>query len=89
VPYGGDQNNDNSGVLTYVSILYSGARSSADIEHNGLTLNGVGAGTTIENIYIAEGADDGIEFFGGSVNVSNLLVVNCDDDCFDFTQGYS
>ena len=88
IPYGGDKTNDNSGVLTYVRILYSGARSSADIEHNGLTLNGVGNGTKIENIYIAEGADDAIEFFGGSVNVSNLLAVNCDDDCFDFTQGY-
>lgn len=86
--YGGNDNSDNSGVLTYVRILYSGARSSADIEHNGLTLNGVGNGTKIENIYIAEGADDAIEFFGGSVNVSNLLAVNCDDDCFDFTQGY-
>ena len=88
IAYGGSDNADNSGVLTYVRILYSGARSSADIEHNGLTLNGVGNGTTISNIYIAEGADDAIEFFGGSVNVSNLLAVNCDDDCFDFTQGY-
>ena len=88
VMYGGDDNSDNSGVLTYVRILYSGARPSADIEHNGLTLNGVGNGTRIENIYIAEGADDAIEFFGGSVNVTNLLAVNCDDDCFDFTQGY-
>ncbi len=88
VPYGGDNNEDFSGVLTYVKILYSGARSSADIEHNGLTLNAVGNRTKIENIYIAEGADDAIEFFGGSVNVENLLAVNCDDDCFDFTQGY-
>ena len=88
VMYGGNDNGDNSGVLTYVRILYSGARSNADIEHNGLTLNGVGNGTKIENIYIAEGADDAIEFFGGSVNVTNLLAVNCDDDCFDFTQGY-
>ena len=88
VMYGGDDNEDSSGVLTYVRILYSGARSSAEIEHNGLTLNGVGNGTKIENIYIAEGADDAIEFFGGSVNVKNLLAVNCDDDCFDFTQGY-
>ena len=88
IAYGGSDNADNSGVLTYVRILYSGARSSADIEHNGLTLNGVGNGTTISNIYIAEDADDAIEFFGGSVNVSNLLAVNCDDDCFDFTQGY-
>ena len=89
VMYGGTDDTDNSGALTYVRILYSGARSSSDIEHNGLTLNAVGNGTTINNIYIAHGADDAIEFFGGSVNVSNLLAVNCDDDMFDFTQGYS
>ena len=88
-PYGGTDASDNSGVIEYVELLYTGARSSADIEHNGLTLNGVGNGTTINNIYIAEGADDAIEFFGGTVNVTNLLAVNCDDDCFDFTQGYS
>ena len=87
--YGGTDDADNSGVLAYVRILYSGARNTADIEHNGLTLNAVGNGTVINNIYIAEGADDAIEFFGGSVNVSNLLAVNCDDDMFDFTQGYS
>lgn len=88
-PYGGSNVADNSGILRYVTIEYSGARSSADIEHNGLTLNGVGNGTVIENIYILEGSDDGIEFFGGSVNVTNLLVVNSDDDMFDFTQGYT
>lgn len=87
--YGGSVANDNSGVLSYVQILYAGARSTADIEHNGLTLNGVGNGTTIENIYILESADDAIEFFGGTVNVTNLLAVNPDDDMFDFTQGYS
>jgi hypothetical protein len=87
--YGGNKADDNSGSLTYVEILYAGARSTADIEHNGLTLNGVGSGTKIENIYVYESADDGIEFFGGTVNVENLLVVNPDDDMFDFTQGYS
>lgn len=87
--YGGSNANDNSGVLSYVQILYAGARSTADIEHNGLTLNSVGNGTTIENLYILESADDAIEFFGGTVNVTNLLAVNPDDDMFDFTQGYS
>lgn len=86
--YGGSDNADNSGVLKYVKLLYTGARSNADIEHNGLTLNAVGNGTTIENIYVADGADDAIEFFGGAVNVNGLLAVNCDDDMFDFTQGY-
>ena len=84
--YGGNVDDDNSGSLTYVQICYAGARSTADIEHNGLTLNG---GTKIENIYVLESADDAIEFFGGTVNVTNLLAVNPDDDMFDFTQGYS
>lgn len=87
--YGGNNVADNSGVLTYVIIESTGAKSSANVEHNGLTLNGVGNGTKIENIYIPHSGDDGIEFFGGSVNVKNLLVVNSDDDMFDFTQGYT
>jgi len=87
--YGGTNAADNSGSITYLILAYTGARSSADVEHNGLTLNGVGNGTKIENVYIPDGADDGIEFFGGSVNVKNLLVVNSDDDMFDFTQGYN
>ncbi len=86
--YGGDLDNDNSGSITYLELLYTGAKSSASVEHNGLTLNAVGSGTTIENIYILESADDAIEFFGGSVNVRNILAVDCDDDMFDFTQGY-
>ncbi len=87
--YGGTDPADNSGSITYLILEYTGARSSADVEHNGLTLNGVGSGTHIENIFIPNGADDGVEFFGGTVNVKNLLVVNSDDDMFDFTQGYS
>ncbi|MDR1585786.1 MAG: hypothetical protein LBS07_06430 [Prevotellaceae bacterium] len=87
--YGGDKVDDNSGILKYLILEYTGARASGDIEHNGLTLNGVGNGTTIENIYVPYGADDGIEFFGGSVHVKNLLVLNSDDDMFDFTEGYS
>lgn len=87
--YGGTNVSDNSGSITYLKLEYTGARSDADVEHNGLTLNGVGNGTKIENIYIPYGADDAIEFFGGSVNVKNLLAVDPDDDMFDFTQGYS
>ncbi len=89
IPYGGTNVSDNSGVLDYVKIEYTGAKIDDDSEHNGLTLNGVGNGTKISNIYIKDGADDGIEFFGGSVNVTNLLVVNSQDDMFDCTQGYT
>ncbi|MFI3292021.1 MAG: hypothetical protein SNG27_03675 [Rikenellaceae bacterium] len=87
--YGGTNVSDNSGSYTYMILDKTGASSSASIEHNGLTLNGVGNGTVIENIYVLATADDGVEFFGGSVNVTNLLVVNSDDDMFDFTQGYT
>ncbi|MFO7658280.1 MAG: hypothetical protein R6W78_14565 [Bacteroidales bacterium] len=89
VIYGGSNDNDNSGVLEYLKLEYPGAKSSADVEHNGLTLNGVGKGTKIENIYIYKSADDGIEWFGGSVSVKNLLVVDSDDDMFDVTQGWT
>ena len=86
--YGGDKTDDNSGTLNYVKIEYTGARIDDEAEHNGLTLNGVGNGTTISNIAIVNGDDDAIEFFGGTVNASNILVINAKDDMFDFTQGY-
>jgi len=87
--FGGSDVDDNSGILDYVIMEYTGARIDDEAEHNGLTLNGVGAGTTISNIAIFNGDDDGIEFFGGTVNASNILVVNAKDDMFDFTQGYA
>lgn len=87
--YGGSIANDNSGKITYLILDYTGARSSADVEHNGLTLNGVGNGTIMENILIRYSADDGVEFFGGTVNLKNLMVIDSDDDMFDFTQGYT
>ena len=86
--YGGNNPADNSGVITYLVLGNTGARSSADVEHNGLTLNGVGNGTKIENLYIYDGRR-WHRVLRGSVNVKNLLVVNSDDDMFDFTQGYN
>lgn len=87
--FGGDNTGDNSGIVNYVILEYTGARIDDEAEHNGLTLNGVGNGTTISNIAILNGDDDAIEFFGGTVNASNILVVNAKDDMFDFTQGYA
>nr|WP_321450122.1 hypothetical protein [uncultured Carboxylicivirga sp.] len=87
--YGGSNVEDNSGSITYLILGNTGAKSSADVEHNGLTLCGVGNKTVIENIYVYAGADDAVEFFGGSVNVTNFVSVNSDDDMFDFTQGYT
>lgn len=80
---------DNSGHLEYVIIRHTGAIINSEKEFNGLTLYGVGSGTTIKNIAIFDGNDDAIEWFGGAVNVENLLVVNARDDMFDWTQGWS
>jgi hypothetical protein len=79
---------DNSGTLSYVIAEYTGARINGEKEFNGITFYGVGSGTVVNNIASKFSDDDAIEFFGGSVNVTNLLVVNCKDDMIDWTQGY-
>ncbi|MCW3466595.1 hypothetical protein [Chitinophaga nivalis] len=87
--YGGTQVADNSGILKYVRIQYAGYELSTDNELNGLTLGGVGSGTTIDFVEVYKAADDGIEFFGGDVNASHLVVVNPLDDGLDFDNGYT
>jgi hypothetical protein len=86
--YGGNNAADDSGDITYLILEYTGAVINDEKEFNGLTLYGVGTGTTVNNVWIQYGNDDAIEFFGGTVNVSNILVVNARDDMFDWTQGY-
>ncbi|MFM7729048.1 MAG: hypothetical protein ACKO7B_20290, partial [Flavobacteriales bacterium] len=81
--YGGNVANDNSGTIRYISIRHGGANIGSGNEINGLTLGGVGNGTTIENVEIVGNQDDGIEWFGGTVNVSNAVVWNCGDDGID------
>ena len=87
--YGGTVAADNSGILDYVSIRHGGAIIAEGNELNGLTLGGVGAGTTIENIEIISNSDDGLECFGGNVDVTNLLVYNQGDDAVDIDEAYS
>ncbi|RKF04079.1 hypothetical protein C8N26_0738 [Tenacibaculum lutimaris] len=87
--YGGTQDDDNSGTLTYVKTEYTGAKINGDQEFNGVSLYTVGSQTTINNLFISNGADDGIEFFGGTVDVQNVICINIKDDMFDFTEGYS
>jgi len=87
--YGGEDATDNSGVYQYISIRHGGALIGEGNEINGLTLGGVGSGTVIENIEVVANVDDGIEFFGGTVNASNLLVWAQGDDALDIDQGYS
>ncbi len=87
--YGGNDAADNSGTIRYISIRHGGANIGAGNEINGLTLGGVGNGTIIENVEIVGNQDDGIEWFGGSVNVSNAVVFNCGDDGIDTDQAWS
>jgi hypothetical protein len=87
--YGGTNSSDNSGIIKYVSIRHGGANIGNGNEINGLTLGGVGNGTTIENVEIVGNQDDGVEFFGGTVNVKNLLVWNSGDDAVDVDQSWN
>lgn len=87
--FGGNDVNDSSGSLQYVSIRFSGSTLSTDEEVQGLTLGGVGAGTVVDHIEIFSSFDDGVEFFGGTVNVSNLLVAFQTDDGIDIDQNYA
>ncbi|HEY0896744.1 MAG TPA: hypothetical protein VGE15_09360, partial [Sphingobacteriaceae bacterium] len=86
--YGGSNADDNSGSLTYVRIEYGGIAFVQNNEINSLTLGGVGRGTTIENVQVSYGGDDGFEFFGGTVNAKNLVSLGHVDDDFDFDNGY-
>lgn len=87
--YGGTDPADNSGTVQYVSIRHGGTVIDTGSEINGLTLGGVGSGTTISNVEVFGNVDDGVEFFGGNVNVSNLLVAYQGDDGIDIDQAYS
>jgi hypothetical protein len=86
--YGGANAADNSGVIKFVSIRHGGANIGEGNEINGLTLGGVGNGTTIENVEIISNQDDGIEWFGGAVNVKNAIVWNVNDDAIDADQNW-
>ena len=87
--YGGSDDTDNSGSLKYVSIRHGGTNIGAGNEINGLTLGGIGSGTTIEHIEIISNQDDAIEFFGGFVNVTHAISWNVGDDGFDTDQAWA
>jgi len=89
--YGGGanpRNDDSSGALTYVQIKYAGFAFSPTNELNSLALQGVGSGTVIDYINVHNGADDGVEFYGGTVDAKHLVVSGSDDDAVDWTHGY-
>lgn len=86
--YGGSEETDNSGIIKYVSIRHGGANIGEGNEINGLTLGGVGSGTIVENVEVIANQDDGIEWFGGTVNVKNVIVWNAGDDAIDTDQSW-
>lgn len=87
--YGGSDPTDNSGIIRYVSVRHGGANIGEGNEINGITLGGVGTGTVIEYVEVVANQDDGIECFGGTVNISNALVWGQGDDAYDMDQAYS
>ena len=87
--YGGNNNADNSGILRYVVVKHPGFEVAPGDELNGVTFNAVGSGTVVENLQVYSAYDDGIEFFGGAVNVSNFVALYVRDDSIDFSDGYT
>ena len=87
--YGGDNDADDSGVITYISIRHGGSNIGEGNEINGLTLGGVGSATKIENVEVVANQDDGIEWFGGTVSVKNVVVWNAGDDAIDTDQAWA
>ncbi|MFD3001100.1 T9SS C-terminal target domain-containing protein [Pontibacter toksunensis] len=87
--YGGSDAADNSGTLKYVRIEFPGIAFQPDNEINGLTLGGVGSGTTLDYIQISHSGDDSYEWFGGTVNAKHLIAYKTVDDMFDTDNGYT
>jgi hypothetical protein len=87
--FGGPDENDDSGVLKYVSIRHGGTNIGDGNEINGLTLGGVGNKTVIDYVEIISNEDDGVEIFGGTVNLKHLVVSGCGDDAFDYDLGWT
>ncbi|MDT0538337.1 hypothetical protein [Croceitalea sp. P059] len=87
--YGGSNDADNSGSIDYLIINYAGAQINSESQYNGLTLYAVGSGTSISNVALLNGTDDGVEFFGGTVSASNFYMENNEDDAIDWTEGWN
>lgn len=87
--YGGLIPNDSNGAIAYWSIRFGGSLLNGENEINGLTMGGVGYGTRIDHIEIFGNSDDGFEWFGGTVNASNLVAAFVQDDHFDMDEGYT
>ncbi|REC50861.1 hypothetical protein DRF62_18355 [Chryseobacterium piscium] len=88
LPYGGTEATDNSGALNYVRIEYAGAEFAANKKFNGLSLFGIGNETRVESVALLNNADDGIEIYGGTVNVSNIVSIGNTNHAFSYKDGW-
>ncbi|MHB1207375.1 MAG: hypothetical protein ACYCZX_17540, partial [Rhodospirillaceae bacterium] len=86
--FGGDQPNDNSGILRYVQLKHGGIEIAPNNELQNLTLAGVGAGTVIDYLQSHNSSDDGIEWFGGTVNLKHIVITGASDDSLDWSSGW-
>jgi hypothetical protein len=86
--YGGEKADDNSGVLTYVSVRHGGTDIGQGNEINGISLGAVGSGTTIHHIEVIANVDDGVEWFGGTAQTKYILTAYCGDDSYDYDEGF-
>lgn len=87
--YGGNDVNDNSGILRYVRVEFAGIEFSPDNELNGIAFQGVGRGTTVDYVQVKMNRDDGVEFFGGTVDIKHIVLNGIRDDSLDWTFGWS
>lgn len=87
--FGGNDSNDSSGTVRYVRVEYAGRELSPDNELNVFTMNGIGSGTVVEYVQAHMGLDDGVEWFGGTVNARWLISTGAADDLFDWQIGYT
>jgi len=87
--FGGNDPNDNSGILKYVRVEYAGIEFSPDNELNGVSFQGVGRGTTVDYVQVKHNKDDGMEFFGGTVDVKHILLTSNADDNMDWVLGWT
>jgi hypothetical protein len=86
--YGGNDDNDNSGILRYVSVEFAGIEFTPDNELNGIAFQAVGRGTSVDYVQVHMNRDDAFEFFGGTVDIKHAVASNAADDSFDWTQGW-
>ena len=87
--FGGNNPADSSGILQYVRVEYAGIEFSPDNELNGIAFQGVGSGTIVDHVQVHMNQDDGVEMFGGTVNLKYVMVTGARDDSFDWTDGWT